>query len=401
MNTSFYKHREFEFVYARTPAELEPLRDYWQQLHQHQDFPTLESDIDYYNSVLASKEGTARPHIMLLRKHGSPIAMVVGRIEKHQVHCKLGYRTICKLPVSALIVVYGGIFGYLDETLIPILSEEFAKILGRREADLVYFQYLRTGTIDHCIAKTMPGLLCRSFLSKVEGHWRITVPRDLNEFFNRLSRNHRRNLRRKIRDLENAFPGQIRIMNYRSEQELAHGLPIAEEISKHTYQHALGVGLVNNPENLNILLTAARKGWLHMSILFVKDSACAFQWGIHYGNTLFLRELGYHPAWAKWNVGTVLLIKVLGDLCTDPSVQSLDWAFGDADYKRNYSDQHWLEESVYVFAARIYPIMVNCFKSAADALDLGLSWLVSKAGFYKKIKKFWRHRLKKQTPAEN
>lgn len=179
---------------------------------------------------------------------------------------------------------------------------------------------------------------------------------------------------------------------------MAHSLPIAEEISKHTYQHALGVGLVNNPENRNVLLTAAKKGWLSMSILFVKDSACAFQWGLHYGNTFFLRQLGYHPDWAEWNVGTVMFLKVLEDLCADPSVQSWDFAFGDADYKRNYSDRHWLEETVYVFAPRIYPIMINVLKSAADALDVAFSRLVAKTGFYKRIKKLWRRRLQKRPP---
>lgn len=393
-----HKHQGFEFVYARTPAELESLRNCWQQLHQNQDAPTLEADIDYYKSILASKKSAARPLVILLREKGCPVGMVVGRIEKHQLHCKLGYKTICKLSIPALIVVYGGVFGHLDETLVCILFHELTNILRRREADLLCFQYLKTGTIIHSIAKTMPALLCRNFLSEVDVHWRMTVPHEINEFYKERSSNHRRNLRKKIRKLESAFPDQARLVNYRSEQELAHSLPIAEEISKHTYQHALGVGLVNNPENRNVLLTAAKKGWLRMSILFVKDSACAFQWGLHYGNTFFLRQLGYHPDWAEWNVGTVMFLKVLENLCADPSVQSWDFAFGDADYKRNYSDRHWLEETVYVFAPRIYPTMLNVLKSAADALDVAFSRLVAKTGFYKRIKKLWRGRLQKRPP---
>lgn len=395
------ERNEFEFVYARTPEELESLSDSWQLLHQNQDSPALDSNIDYYKSILASKNGAARPYIVMLRKQNCPVAMVVGRIEKHQLHCKLGYRTICKFSVPAMIIVYGGILGRLDETLARVLFQELTNILRRREADILCFQYLKTGTIVHNMVKTIPALLCRNLLNKVDVHWRMTIPHNINEFYQARTSNHRRNLRKKIRKLESAFPGQVRVVNYRSERELAYSLPIAEEIDMHTYQHSLGVGLANNPENRNILQTAAKMGWLRMSILFVKDSAWAFQWGLHYGNTFFLRQLGYHPDWADWNVGTVLFIKVLEDLCADPTVQSWDFAFGDADYKRNYSDRQWREETIYVFAPRITPVMINGLKSATDVLDVALSWLVAKAGFYKKIKKLWRRRLQKRPPASN
>ncbi len=392
---------EFEFIYARTPAELESLSDSWHLLYQNQDSPSLESNIDYYKSILASKNGAARPYIIMLRKQDHPVGLVVGRIEKHQLQCRLGYRNICKLSVPALIVVYGGLLGNLDETLAHVLFQELTNVLRRREADLLCFQYLKTGTIVHNMAKTIPSPLCRSFFNKADVHWRMTIPHDINEFYQARTSNHRRNLRKKIRKLESTFPGQVRIVNYRSEGELAKSLPIAEEIDMHTYQHSLGVGLANNPENRNIIQTAAKMGWLRMSILFVKDSACAFQWGLHYGNIFFLRQLGYHPDWADWNVGTVLFIKVLEDLCADPTVQSWDFAFGDADYKRNYSDRQWLEETVYVFAPRVAPVMINGLKSTTDALDVAISWLVAKAGFYKKIKKLWRRRLQKRPPASN
>lgn len=393
--------REFEFVCARTLVELESLRNSWQELHKNQDSPTLDTDIDYYKAVLASKNGAARPCIMLLRKQGCPVGMVVGRIEKHHLHCKVGYRTLFKLQIPALMIVYGGVFGHLDETIARLLFEELKNILRRREADLLCFQYVKTKTIVHRMAKNMLSLFCRNFSKKVDVHWRMTVPHDINVFYEARTSNHRRNLRKKIRKLESAFPGQVRVENFRSEQELADGLPKAEEIDKHTYQHSLGVGLANNPENRNILLTAAKRGWLRMSIFFVKDSACAFQWGLHYGNTFFLRQLGFHPAWAKWNVGTVLFLKILEDICVDLSVQNWDFAFGDADYKRNYSDQQWLEETVYVFAPRISPVLKNCLKSATDINDVALSWLVTKSRFYKKIKKLWRYRLQKQPPDKN
>ena len=46
-----------------------------------------------------------------------------------------------------------------------------------------------------------------------------------------------------------------------------------------------------------------------------------------------------------------MLAKLIEDLCADES-HTLDYGFGDADYKRRFGDASWLEEDVLVYAPR-------------------------------------------------
>ncbi|MHC4323757.1 MAG: GNAT family N-acetyltransferase, partial [Planctomycetota bacterium] len=206
-------------------------------------------------------------------------------------------------------------------------------------------------------------------------------------------------LRRKNRKLEKEFGDELKIVTYSGREDVPHAVSAAFRISQHTYQAGLGVGIVDDCKTRKILDALARHGWLRMSILFIKDEPCAFQFGLQYGHTYFLEQLGFCPKWTHWNVGTVLFNKILEDLCRDPSVERFNFGFGDAQYKRSYGSDCWLEASVCIFASRAYPLLVNVLESSTAGLSLGIQYIVYRTSLAGWIKRKWRRLLRPKSSA--
>ena len=119
-----------------------------------------------------------------------------------------------------------------------------------------------------------------------------------------------------------------------------------------------------------------------------------------YRGSYFLEQIGYDPKWKDLNVGTVLFLEALQDLCRDSGgAKVIDFGFGEADYKRSYGDKCWTDATFYLFAPRLRSILTNVIFSGTTGLSLGLAHLLEKTGSLAWIKRRWRGRLQ-QNEAE-
>ena len=57
-------------------------------------------------------------------------------------------------------------------------------------------------------------------------------------------------------------------------------------------------------------------------------------------------------------------MRLLDDVCADPSVEVFDFGFGDAFYKQRLGDRKKLEEDVLVFASSLRGVRVNLTRTA-------------------------------------
>jgi len=365
--------------------------------HRHSSFfPNPNADIDRYLSVVEPIKDTVEPYIIVLRRNGHPEAMLIGRKSSTRISCKIGYLTLLKPALRCISIGYRRFLGQLKPEVCSILIEELNHSLRNGEADVVGFNHLATDSEMYQLATTKPNVLRRGYFPKVEPHRRMSVPQDIALFYKGLSQRHRSNLKRYMKNLEKKH--QVRMVTYSRENMLEEAITIAAEISSRTYQHALGSGFVDDNSMRSRLTTAAKHGWLRLHILFINDKPCAFQLGLQYQRTYFLSQIGFDPEWKQWRIGTTLFLKVLEDLCSDPVVDSLDFGFGDAQYKRSYADEHWLEATVYIFAPRFYPMLVNSLYSSVTGLSLWMSSMSRKIGFERWAKRQWRNLLQRSDP---
>ena len=382
---------KWKTVVAKNFEEIESIRPVWEQMRRHESQPVPNADIDRYISVIKASGDNVRPHVMLIEHNDQPAAMIISRLEKHQLELRLGYRALFKPRLRCLTVVYGGILGQPEGDLCPLLVSELMKQLRSREVDMVYVNHLRIDSVIYRFIRKMSGLFTRGYFPRIESHWEISIPENMDSYYQRFSGRRRSELKRYIRKLERAH--SVRVVCYKREEDLPQVMSQMHEISTKTYQHGMGAGFVCNALTRNVLHVAASKNWLKAHILFVDDEPIAFQVGFQYGSTYFADQIGFDPSWKRYRVGTVLLLKVIEELCADRSIDKFDFGFGDADYKQLYCDKFWTDVSFCFFAPRLYPIFINMMRTCIATLNAGLGCVVNKIGAAGWIKRHWRNLL--------
>ena len=119
---------------------------------------------------------------------------------------------------------------------------------------------------------------------------------------------------------------------------------------------------------------------------------------IYHGRVYYSVSIGYDPAFKSYRVGTILFLKVLESLCNDHSIDTIDFYFGDAEYKNHYGTEHWPEASVYIFAPRLKLIFINILQSFTVLVNGILEYIVGKIGAVDWIKRKWRNLLQTKNP---
>ncbi len=384
---------KWEIVVARESEEIEAIRPIWEQMQSNESCPVPNADIDRFLTIAKHQDSVIRPYIILLKHNGNPSALVVGRIEKLHIKCAIGYKALFNPLITGFSVVYGGILGDRNNDVCVVLVEKFMEMLARGEIGVVLLNRIATDSLIYRYATKMPSTFSRGHFGKTELHWSMTIPGGIEQLYKSIAPKTRNTLRRKNRKLEKEFGDELKVVTYSDSNDVSSALKAAASISEHTYQTALGVGIVDDQKTREMLDISARRGWLRLSVLYIKGEPCAFQLGLLYYQTYYLEQLGFHPKWTNRNVGTVLFNKILEELCQNPSVERLNFGFGDAQYKRSYGNECWPEASVYIFAPRAYPLIVNALHSSTTGLSLGIQYFLDKTGLTGWIKRRWRNVL--------
>jgi hypothetical protein len=151
--------------------------------------------------------------------------------------------------------------------------------------------------------------------------------------------------------------------------------------------------LVNDEKTRSQLSAAATKGWFRGHVLFSGDVPCAFQLALHYRRIYYMVSMGYNPALSSYKPGLILFLRVLEYLCSDSSIDMIDFYFGDAEYKKRYGTEYWSEAWIHMFALRPCPIFINTLRSSAAGVNAGLKYIISMFCSPDRIKRKWRHLL--------
>jgi CelD/BcsL family acetyltransferase involved in cellulose biosynthesis len=388
------KPRRWKIQTLNNIEQLEAIRPAWNKLQSECQFdPNPETDIERYISVSQTTNDHGEPYVLLLSQNDTPRAMLIGRKGPVRIKCKVGYLDILQPSLQCITVTYGGFLGVIDNEACRQILEQMLDVLRRGTADAVVFRQLRLDSHISHMAKTLPPELCRSRFHKINLHWRMSVPHSMDSFLMKLQPKTRSTLKRYSRRLEKTHKTVIEACA--SDRDLYRALSEASQISSRTYQNALYSGLVDDSPTRARLATVAKLGWLRLHVLSLENKPCAFQLGFKYGKTYFLQQMGFDPEMSRWRFVTHLFLKVLEELCIDPSVNNFDFGFGDAEYKRRYGDENWAEATVYMFAPRAYPVAVNTLHSLVGGISKGMLLLAKRAGLESGLKRKWRNMLQK------
>ena len=99
-------------------------------------------------------------------------------------------------------------------------------------------------------------------------------------------------------------------------------------------------------------------------MLSIAGAPVAFWYGLAYAGTFFIGTPGYDPEYGELRVGLYLQMRMMEDLCADPTVHAVDYGFGDAQYKRSFGDTAWEEADVLLFAPTFRAARINAIRTS-------------------------------------
>lgn len=379
----------------RSAEEIETIRPAWERLQWH-----VNADIDFFLTVVATNPATERPHVLALEEGGEVRAIVAGRIDRGRLECRLGYKALYAPPVRTLVTVYGGWMGQTRHPNAARLVDALYESLKRGEADLAQLSGLPPESDPYLYARRRPAWPWRDWLSGQAIHWKMSLPASYEEFLKRLKGKHRNDIRRNERNFEKAFPGgRIRYALVREESEVERLCDDVEMVARQTYQRGLGAGFRDDDQTRRLLRLAARRGWLRAYLIYVDELPVAFEIGTLYGQTFHLHYTGYRQDYRRHEVGTIVFMKMVGDLC-QRGIAEVDFGPGDAPYKACYGDAQWREGSVMMFGRNGRGAWLGLARLAMLGLSRAAEALVRRFELTARIKKLWRASLTPASPAE-
>jgi hypothetical protein len=378
-----------QVVVARTVEEVESLREIWETA----GVSDIDSDIDYFLTVVSHVPGVVRPHVVLIKRPGRPALMAVARLERLGVPLSVGYRTVMRPQLRAIVVTFGGLIGTTGADDERVLIGELRHPLDTGEADMLLLRKVDVAGSLRSVVVEGAGWLRRSHAQSATRRWVAPVPESLDTFLNGRSAKTRQTLRRQDRKLERAYGDGLRLRRFESPDEMTELCRDMEAVASRTYQRGLGAAYSGSPLDRGLIELGLRRHWFRTWMLYLRDRPVAFWSGTTYAGTFATGTPGFDPGYTKDSVGRYTMFRMVEDLCADDDVRRLDFGHGDAEYKAAFGSVERIESDVFVVRRGLRPAAVNL---AAAILALVNGWgrrLTKETDWGRRLKRTWRGRM--------
>ena len=365
--------------------EIQSLQPLWTKLQHH---PSAE--YDFYRIVLQSRNNVESPCVFAYQENGAVLSLLVGRIERSQFSIHFGYAKLASFPARKLVLMDGGFMGQQTDV---IWERLLLFVVGFLRSARITF-----ANIENLPVNSSPFMIATQRLSWYQKHpappgkhWLLQLPKSFDEFMAARSKKRRYWLNRLPRVLDKDFPSQWEIIRYSTYADADLFAAAAEKIASQTYHRGLGVGFRANQEMLERLRLDARNSRLCSYVLFIKGEPCAFWHCASFGTTLHLASTGYRPAFASYEVGTVLLLRVIKDIC-GTHITTVDFGLGDAEYKQRYGTEYYEEASLLIFPRTLKSFLLSALKHAGEAINQLARHTLGALHLTQRLKKYWRRK---------
>jgi hypothetical protein len=356
---------EFSVQIATTAEAIEALRPTWKLWAQ-----TLDTDIDYFLHNLTHDSGSPRPYVITVYSDGIAQGMLVGQIRRRRAFSMVSFVNIPGPRARVLEIKKGGRMGRPSPAIDKVLMSELLRATKSGEVDSVCFERLPLHSelfrqiqesAGFLVRERVPHVFCYSVLSLT------AAERKRPRVF---SGKTVREIRRKTRIVERAFPDQMQLKCFSQVNELEEGISEAMRVAVTTWQYYLGSGLTDTAQSRATLRFAAQQGWLRIYVLYLKGAPCAFLVGQLYDNNFYCEYAGYNPNFTQFSVGSLLTALAFEDLAR-AGVRRVDLGEGGQEHNRRLGCQMLEEGTVHVYSPTLRGLWLNVFFGTTQAVRAG------------------------------
>ena len=384
---------QFRLEIARSFEDADRLRPVWDRVAWERE----EAEHDYFLARLRARPDATGPFAVFVLRVDEPVAAVVARAETRRLATAVGYRTVYAPRVRLLQVVDGGIVA-LDTAALDPLVDALRTELARRGTDAIALPPLRLGSELSSAFESLGGSLQRQRFIAPWTRRRLVLPDTFEEFVASRSPNTRWRIRRDARRIEAELGGELSVRIVHDPDGLELLVRDADRVARATYQRALGAGFSDTPEQRTLARIGLEHGWLRGYLLYRGEQPIAYWICAVHGDTLLIKTAGFDSAYGRLRIGIYLLMRVIEDACSSPSIRVLDFGPGDAAYKQQFSSESWEERNLVVFARTLRGLRINAIRTAI----LGSARLARKvldaARLTDRVRSRWRSRLRIGSP---
>jgi hypothetical protein len=375
---------------ADTIQEVEEFRDVWSAWNSDRD-----TDIDFCLQHVWKSDEFIRPHVVVIFRNGSPVAMFLGRLEHSRIDLRIGYLKLLSMKVKLLAFASGGFLGNGSAENVDAFIRSAMNELRNGLADTVLLQQVRPGSEMYRSALGLPSFATRDYLSKTVAHHVMKLS-DVN---GSRSDSHWADFLRKRKKIRRGiikdFNDSVKVERLCDAAELDYAIGQVEPIAARSYQRGLGVGFKDSPQMRDRLRLCAEKGWLRIYLLSLGGKPCAFWVGTVYNGTFTSDDIGFDTQFGKYSPGMFLLTEMIEDF-SEEGVREIDFGLGGGLYKERFSNLQSEEAAVFFFAPTLKGLCVNAARTATGLLDNLIRRVLAQTSLLPKIKKIWRTRLAAQ-----
>lgn len=386
---------QLNVVVASSLAELAPMRAFWAQHNRHP-----ECAPDFVALLMNTRAQVMGPHVLMVCCGATPIAMLVGRLERTFVALRLGYRNALRLPLTQWVFVRDGFLGEQTERTATALMAHLRGELRSGRADRILLSSLPLDGVLQASARQVFSPVQRDGSARPGEHWLVHLPADFESFLARRSAKHRYALRRAERQFESLHPGQVRHQAFERPEDVARFCEAAERVARGTYQRALGAGFFDDDEHRQRLHLGAQRGELRAHVLFAGEQPVAFWAGEVCAQVMYVAWTAFDPAFRRHEVGTIALLGMLEHLMAG-GVRTIDFGPGGAAYKERFGDVCVHEQDVALYAMTPKGLAARVLAAAVQGVNRAGRQLLDRLSIARRLKKSWRDRLSRQARAES
>lgn len=386
--------RNCEIVVATTLDEVAKLRDDWLFLRSRYGKPTLFSDPEFFLKVCSALDDDAKPRVAVLRDGGQPFALIIGRLHRQSVLCakSFGFR---RLKLRSWTIFFDGLVTDEETRSKTSLATYLDHQLRSGDVDLLNLQHL--DLTDKTTGAVVRHLEARfRVVRQPELHlYRELIDPDSGIRVGTNSTKTRATLRRKDRRLVEHFGGSVDLQIFNAPSEVSEFIDEAAAIVCQTYQATLGTGVQRNHHWQTVVGALASIASFKGYLLRATGIPIAYVLGAVYDDRFILFATGYVPTYKRLSPGTVLMNRVFASLVAD-GVRTVDFGFGDAEYKRLHSTRIEEELSLRVYGIGYRATIGWLVGSSTSAGRHIARRVLRRTGLGMVAKRYWRRYLVKR-----